>query len=79
MPLSQACLEAGVVDHQTHCEEVLGVLLVERPQMTLYCPYCGWMEEGEEEVLSELKTGSVLGRVASHWVEVGGVLVCAVE
>lgn len=77
MPLSQACREVGVVDHQTHHERVLGqdVLLVERPQRTLYCPRFGWTAEGEEEDLSGLKTGSVPETGASRWVEEGGVLV----
>lgn len=81
MPLSQACLEEEEVDHQTHYEGILGpdVPLAERPQRTLYCPCYGSMVEGEEEDLSVLKTGSFPEMAASHWGEVGDVLVCAEE
>lgn len=81
MPLSQACREEGVVDHQTHHEGVLGqdVPLVERAQRTSYCPRCGWTEEGEEEALSGVKAGSVPETGASRWEEEGGVLVGAEE
>lgn len=81
MPLSQACLEEEVVDYQTHYDEVLswGVRLAKKLQRALYCPCYGLMEEGEEEALSVLKADSVQAMVASHWEEVGGVLLCAAE
>lgn len=81
MPLSQACLEEEVVDHQTHYDEVLSrdVLPAEKLQRTLYCPCYGLMEEGEEEAQGVLKAGSVQAMVASHWEEVGGVLLCALK
>lgn len=77
VPLTQACQEEGVVDHQSHHEGVLDqdVPLVERPQRTLYCPHFGWTEEGEEEALCGLKAGSVPETGASRWEEGGGVLV----
>lgn len=37
------------------------------------------MEEGEEEALSVLKTGSVPEKVVSHWEGVGGVVICVEE
>lgn len=77
MPLSQACREEGVVDHQSHHEGVLGqdVPLVERAQRTLCCPRFGWTEEGEGEALSAVRAGSVPETGASRWEEEGGVLV----
>lgn len=65
---SQACLEEVVVYHPARREGALGqaAQLVQELWMTLYCPHCGRWEEGEEEALSVLKTGSVQEMVVSH-------------